>query len=219
MKGIDPMVLLDSYHKYRRWKATITPIAVAAFLFPAALSLMAQSDVPLEKGAVINKVSVRKDPGQSYALYLPSKYSPDKEWPVLYCFDPAARGHIPVERFRQIAERLGYIVIGSNVSRNSLSRKEKVDSVQDLWEDTHQRLAINRERTYACGMSGGARLASYLASSCNGCVKGVIANAAGFMGDAKPTPQLPFVFFGTAGVDDFNYPELRVLSDKLTELG
>ena len=51
------------------------------------------------RGVVIEKVSIQSDPAQSYALYLPSSYTPEKKWPILYCFDPLARGSVPVEAF------------------------------------------------------------------------------------------------------------------------
>jgi hypothetical protein len=37
---------------------------------------------------------------------------------MLYCLDPDARGRIPVERFAEAAGRAGWIVGGSNNSRN-----------------------------------------------------------------------------------------------------
>ena len=51
----------------------------------------------------VEKVECSGAPGQSYALYLPSTYSPDKQWPILYCFDPAYRGMLPLQLFRDAA--------------------------------------------------------------------------------------------------------------------
>ena len=36
----------------------------------------------------------------------------------MYAFDPGARGKLPVELMKDAAERFGYIVVGSNNSRN-----------------------------------------------------------------------------------------------------
>lgn len=179
----------------------------------------AQVQAPLEKGVAIKQVALQKDAGQSYALYLPANYTADKKWPILYCFDPIARGSVPVERFQKAAEKFGYIVAGSNNSRNSMPPKDLVTTLQDLWGDTHQRFSIDEKRVYTCGLSGGARVASFFAFSCKGCIRGVIGNGAGFMADMKPTAQMPFIFFGTAGVEDFNYPELKKLTNNLSELG
>ena len=46
-----------------------------------------------------------------------------------------------------------------------------------------------------------------------------MANGAGFPRDLAPSPQMHFVFFGAAGVDDFNYPELKNLQEPLTKAG
>src|SRR5438045_1728483 len=61
----------------------------------------------VRKGEVIDRVDVPGHPGQTYALYLPSNYTPDREWPVLYCLDPGARGKTPVDRFAAAAEKAG----------------------------------------------------------------------------------------------------------------
>lgn len=199
-------------------KNAISMIVLPLFCAVAALS-QTNTSAEFEKGVVTKHVATTKDPKQSYALYLPTNYTPDKKWPILYCFDPMARGSVPVKRFQKAAEKFGYIVAGSNNSRNSLPPKDLVTTLQALWGDTHQRFSIDEKRVYSCGLSGGARVASFFAFSCKGCIRGVIGNGAGFMSDLKPTAQMPFVFFGTAGVEDFNYPELKKLTAKLTELG
>ncbi len=171
----------------------------------------------IPRGQIVERVQALNDPSQSYALYLPSNYTPDRKWPVLYAFDPGARGRVPVERFKEAAEKYGWIVLGSNNSRNG-----PWDVVVNAWNamltDTHQRFAIDDEHSYATGFSGGARAAVHIAVGCK-CLAGVIANGAGFPGDITPSPQMHFVFFGAAGVDDFNYPELKNLQETLTKAG
>src|SRR5260370_14037602 len=72
------------------------------------------------QGVVIPKVSCATQPDQSYALYVPSHYTREKRWPIVYAFDPFARGSMPVELMKDAAERYGYIVAGSNNSHNGL---------------------------------------------------------------------------------------------------
>src|ERR1700687_4669781 len=72
----------------------------------------------LKAGVVLREVQTLARPEQSYALYLPSAYSSDKRWPIVYAFDPGARGSLPVELMKEAAESYGYIVAGSNNSRN-----------------------------------------------------------------------------------------------------
>src|ERR1044072_7311856 len=72
----------------------------------------------IPRGQIVERVEALNDPSQSYALYLPSNYTPNRKWPVLYAVDPGARGRVPVERFKEAAEKYGWIVLGSNNSRN-----------------------------------------------------------------------------------------------------
>src|SRR5438552_19004603 len=69
-------------------------------------------------GQVIPDINCAADASQSYALYLPTNYDTARAWPVIFAFDPGARGRVPVERYQAAAEKYGYIVAGSNNSRN-----------------------------------------------------------------------------------------------------
>jgi predicted esterase len=188
-----------------------------AILLCACLSARA-SHLPsqeLTRGAVIEKVVCRADAQQSYALYLPTSYAPGKRWPILYCFDPAARGAVPVGRFKDAAEQYGYIVIGSNNSRNGPS--DTLAILNAMLNDTHARFAIDDRRLYAAGFSGGARVACAVGHSLD--IAGVIACGGGFPTNLAPSRATPFVLFGTAGTEDFNYPEMRQLARTLDDLG
>src|SRR5207249_3134996 len=63
------------------------------------------------------------------------------------------------------------------------------------------------------GLSGGARVACNVAIG--GLARGVIACSAGFGGEIPD--KVPFAFFGTAGVTDFNYRELRRVDRELDD--
>ena len=171
----------------------------------------------IPRGQIVERIEALNDSSQSYALYLPSNYTPDRKWPILYAFDPGARGRVPVERFKEAAEKYGWIVLGSNNSRNG-PWDVSVDAWNAMQIDTHQRLAIDDERIYATGFSGGSRVAVRIAIVCK-CLAGVMAGGAGFPVDLAPSPGMRFVYFGAAGVDDFNYPELRNLEEPLTKAG
>jgi len=171
----------------------------------------------IPRGQVVERIEALNDSSQTYALYLPSNYTPDRKWPVLYAFDPGARGRVPVERFREAAEKYGWIVLGSNNSRNG-PWNVVVNAWNAMLTDAHQRFAIDDERSYATGFSGGARVAVRVAVGCK-CLAGVMANGAGFPAELVPSPQMHFLFFGAAGVDDFNYAELKSLQEPLTKAG
>jgi predicted esterase len=189
---------------------------MVVLLAHATAHAITQTD-SIPRGQIVERVEALNDSSQSYALYLPSNYTPSRKWPVLYAFDPGARGRVPVERFKEAAEKYGWIVLGSNNSRNG-PWNVVVNAWNAMLADAHQRFAIDDERMYATGFSGGARVAVHIAAGCK-CLAGVIANGAGFPTDLAPSPQMHFVFFGAAGVDDFNYPELKSLDEPLTNAG
>ena len=173
----------------------------------------AQDQLP--RGEVVDKVVCKSDPSQSYALFLPPGYTADKKWPILYAFDPVARGTVPVKLFKDAAEKFGYIVVGSNNSRNGIDISE---IVKTLWADTHERFAIDERRVYTTGFSGGARVASAVALSYRDAVAGAIVASGG----PRPNVNLSssqLVFFATAGTEDFNFPEMQQLARRLDALG
>lgn len=172
-------------------------LAVPALVHPL------RAEIPT--GRVLATVACSADATQTYALYVPTRFDRSRTWPVLFCFDPGARGQVPVERFRAAAEQLGWIVAGSNNSRNG-PWEANAAAIQAMFGDVGRHLPIDRQRLYVAGLSGGARVACQLAVS--GLARGVIACSAGFMGSETPD-RVPFPFFGTAGLTDFNYRELQ----------
>jgi len=173
----------------------------------------------LPTGQVIESVRGLDNPSQSYALYLPSTYTPDRAWPLLMAFDPSAEGATPVKLFREAAEKYGYIVVGSNNSKNGPTRPA-ADAFEALWRDVHTRFHLDDRRIYAAGFSGAARFSSLVASSCQ-CLAGVILSGAGFPPDHPPSSGLKFVVYAAIGHYDFNFPEIVQLRqaferDKIT---
>jgi predicted esterase len=132
---------------------------------------------------------------------------------VIFGFDPRARGRAPVERFQSAAEAYGYIVAGSNNSRNS-SFAASVASIQAMSADVVKRFPIDAKRVYTAGLSGGARVAMHVALG-SGQIAGVIASSAGYP-DSQPRKSVPFAIFGTAGTEDFNYLEMHQVDRALT---
>jgi dienelactone hydrolase len=183
---------------------------------PATAFAEHQSD-PIQRGQIVERVICAKDSTQSYALYLPSSYAPDRQWPIVYALDPGARGSLPVNRFQAGAEKYGWIVAGSNNSRNG-SAAQSLDAWKAMWEDTHRRFSVDDRRVYATGFSGGARTAILFAHLCGNCIAGVIASGAGLSSGLAPA-EIHFTLFGTAGEDDFNFPELRNLDNALAKAG
>ncbi len=191
-------------------------------MLPIALWLLASTlfaqtpPAQLQTGVILPHQTCAATPDESYALYLPSRYSPDKRWPIVYVFDPNGWGDVPVKAMKDAAERYGYIVVGSNNSKNG-SWKIEGDAAKAMWDDTHARLAIDDHRVYFAGFSGGARVSAVLAQRCK-CAAGVLLDGAGF-GTTPPSRDNSFAVFSAVGIYDFNYPELSELDDKLEQAG
>jgi dienelactone hydrolase len=187
-------------------------VAAAALCIVAGGAWRARSQ-ELPRGVVIDDVKCADDAGQSYSLYLPSTYRPDRVWNLLIGFHPGARGRAIVETYQAAAEQYGYIVAGSNTARNG-PWAISMASVRAMSADLGLRFSVDVNRLYLTGLSGGARVALQVALTNNN-IAGVIASSAGYP-DNKPRGSVPFALFGTAGTDDFNYIEMRQLDRKLT---
>lgn len=202
----------------RLWLFARPVVAVLFVCFGLSLSIpaAAQSRSEFTVGAITDKVVCQADATQSYALYLPTGYTPQRSWPILYGFDPGGRGRQPVELFKDAAEKYGWIVVGSHNSRNGPGVPLN-DIIAALWQDTHERFAIDEQRVYTTGMSGGSRVAASVAIGLPGRVAGVIACGAGFPYAKNPTREMRFAYFALAGVEDFNLIELNQLEESLTK--
>lgn len=168
-------------------------------------------------GTLIPRVPCAGDASQSYALYLPSKFTDKQQWPIIYVFDPFARGDSAAKVVQAAAEKFGYIVVASNNSKNGPAGGSR-EAAAAIWKDTHERLPIDPNRQYFGGLSGGARVATSLAISCQ-CAAGVVANAAGFPINKAPSIDTKFAYFATVGDADFNYEEFAQLRPKFDSAG
>ncbi|MEI6766009.1 MAG: hypothetical protein WCM76_10230 [Bacteroidota bacterium] len=164
------------------------------------------ADPVFEKGAITASVSCEKDRTVTYTLYLPASYDSLKKYPIILAFDSHGTGNIPVELFREQAEKYGYIIAGSNNSRNGQSLEANLGFYDIMLGDLLTRFSVDRTRIYTAGFSGGARVASG-AAILRGGISGVIGCSAGFPQTEKPISQ-KFDFIGFGGTDDMNYAEM-----------
>lgn len=188
---------------------------IILYLLLLPLSLFTSRAEEPSPGIVHEAVICLADSSHSYALYIPSYYNDDPylEWPVIYAFDAAARGSLPVELFREAAEKYGYIVAGSNISENG-PWEPILKAAETMMKDVESRFRIDKARRYTTGFSGGARVATTLAVL-YGTFEGVIGCGAGFSPNYPPHFDLEICYFGLIGERDFNYLEMRRLDDWL----
>lgn len=174
-----------------------------------------QDEKPLEKGVIIGKVKCKKNVIHSYALYLPANFSEEKKYPLIICFDPQGSGTKPLELLKDGAEKYGYILAGSNVSKNGMAWDNTSAHYDILLTDLTERFGIDLTRIYTCGFSGGSRVASSIAIFKGG-IAGIIGCSAGFP-QIKETIKNKFDFLGFAGKDDMNYAEMLNLERSLNK--
>ena len=170
-----------------------------------------------EQGKIIEKVPCAQQPEQSYVLYLPSNYSSSHSWPIVYSFDPGARGSFALQLQKDAAERYGFILAASNNSRNG-PWKPQFAAAQAMVQDTHEKFSIDDRRMYFAGFSGGARVAAQIALTCR-CAAGVMLSGAGLPFGTSLPGDPAFVVFSAVGTLDFNYPEVIPLQEKLAQAG
>lgn len=188
----------------------------------AAAPLRGQAPTPA-RGTVVERVAAAIDPSQSYALYLPSRWSPGARWPLLVVMDPNGQAAVPIERFRAAAERNGWIVASSwNTVAETDSALETNDrAVNTIVADALERFGADSARLYFAGFSGTARYAWALTRRLErGRVAGIIGVGAGLPQPPEVwLPQLranhPFPFFSAAGATDYNLDEMTRLDTVL----
>jgi len=195
---------------------------VLAFLLPHSLFAQVEPSAStratqLEKGKILPRVQCAAHPDQTYALYLPSNYSPDHQWPFILSSDPGARGSVPLELQKDVAEKMGYVLAASNNSRNGPG-KARFEATAATLTDVQQRVAIDTRRIYFAGFSGGARFSSQVALACN-CAAGVLLSGAGFSNGQPPATGTNFPVFLAVGILDFNYSEVVPLQGGLVRAG
>lgn len=161
-------------------------------------------------GKVIPQVSCKSNPAQSYALYIPTGMQ-NKALPVVYFFDPHAEGALPLDKYKALADRYQFILVGSNNSKNGT----QIAAIENIWRaivvDTKIRLHIDTNRMYVCGFSGGAKTASSIALA-HPEIKGVIAGGAA-LPDGTVAGSFPFSFTTIAGEGDLNMTDLISTND------
>ncbi|MGH9789883.1 MAG: TPR end-of-group domain-containing protein, partial [Candidatus Acidiferrales bacterium] len=125
---------------------------------------------------------------------------------------------VPVELMKDAAEKYGYIVAGSNNSRNG-PFAPSYESAAAMAEDLSGRFPVDAKRVYFTGFSGGARASVYVTLACGTCAAGVILHGAGLPSDRPPNKEMNFAVFSAVGTVDFNYSEVVTLQEKLADQG
>jgi pimeloyl-ACP methyl ester carboxylesterase len=164
---------------------------------------------PFAVGKVIEKITCLSDTAESYALYIPAKGN-TTALPVVYFFDPHGSGSLPLHKYKSSADSLGFILIGSNTSKNGNDFQYSEELWRIMSEDARKRLNLDPQRIYTAGFSGGAKVAGYVALH-HPEIKGVLAMGAG-LPDGTPAGNYTFSITAMAGEGDMNMTELVAIN-------
>ncbi len=113
----------------------------------------------VKRGEVTENITSASDPEQSYAVYLPSDYKLSRKWPALFLMDPRGRARVPLDRFVEVAERRGYILVSSYNTASDTSADGNTPALRAMLTDANYMFSINSTRFYLAGFSGTARVA------------------------------------------------------------
>jgi len=157
------------------------------------------------------------DTNLSYAVALPPNYKKGEPIPLLILFDSHGDGLLPVNLFSTEAEKNGFIIAGSNNSKNGMTTDQTTVIYQKMIADIKTRFSIDEQAIYLCGFSGGSRVSGAIAIT-EGGIAGVVGCGAG-LPNMNQNPVSPFSYLAIAGKQDFNYTEMVNLDKSLEQAG
>lgn len=199
-------------------------ISCAGLAVACGVSLRAQIpawDSTRAPGKLIARATAGPDSMQTFAVYLPSGYSSDRRWPVLFVLDPRGRAIQALSLFAPAAESLGIVVLSSYNSLSDGPVEPNIGAMNAMLSAAQRALATDTNRLYIAGMSGTARLAWAFALEQPSHFAGVFSAAAGPILAATGSDELlrrpGFALAMTAGTNDFNWTEVHATARRLEE--
>jgi predicted esterase len=177
----------------------------------------------LEPGSIAGRLTSKLDPRFHYAAYLPPGYRRTAPAPLLIVMDPRGRAMVPLKLVREIAARVGWIVLSSYETAGDDSTAPNAGAVNAMLNDAQSMLNVDARRIYFAGFSGLARATWQFADVASGGVAGIISAGASGPQDAvwriahKAAPTYDVVL--VAGDEDYNLEAVRFEYSRLAELG
>ncbi|MGB5323682.1 hypothetical protein [Lutimonas sp.] len=187
---------------------------IILFLF-CCNNLFPQGD-RFRKGEVIDTIWVDKKFGESFSFYMPKSYEPSLPTPVIFIFEPMARGRTGIDPFIATADTYGYLLVCSNNTKNG-PFEQNYPIIDRLFAKVFTSLKLDPKRVYTSGFSGGGRLASSVALKTNQ-IQGVVSCGAAFTVNSGGLPTTQSFSYATIiGAQDMNYYELTFTHKYLTK--
>ena len=195
----------------------LLPLLLLSFLLSNCDQKKKQNDSVYVSESLPNTIHTTLQPStkdSTYSFYVPANHKKNKS-SVILLFDAHGDGMLPITKYKSLADKYDFILMASNQSKNGNPLATNLGYAKNLMENAIDFFHPDSLRIYACGFSGGSRIASALAIYQGG-IHGVIGIGAGFPPLDKPITH-QFDFCGIAGTQDFNLTEMQELENMLNK--
>jgi len=174
--------------------------------------------ISIRKGAVVDNLAVNDSISETFAIYLPTNYSNEKPWPVIFVFDPEGRGKSVAQLFRQPGEKQGYVIVASNniKSKDSLLNNLRVGT--RLMTRVFNLFSVDRNRIYTAGLAEGAEVASAIPAVYKN-IQGVLAVGDIWLDADLLKKDQNFSIVGLVGTLDFRLYRMKESIQFLSKAG
>ena len=143
------------------------------------------------------KVIVESD----YCYYIPDSVN-KPENPLVFLFDPHAKGNVSIKKYVAQANKYGFVLVASLVSENGMPIEKIRVHTHKVMDEIFEKLPVDKSSVVFAGFSGGGRVASEMAREFKN-IKGVISCGAAEPVNEKGKTKNVLI----CGNEDFNYLE------------
>ena len=151
---------------------------------------------------------------QHFSVYLPAGWKPELHFPVMIFFDPHADGSYPVLKYKGLASKFNFVLMGSNDAENGMNFDQTNAIGSKLINEAILRFSCDSKRITLSGFSGGAKAALAAASTHPEVTSVCYCGAAFPAGSITSIPPA----LGFAGLKDMNYTEVIAFNKALDSL-
>jgi len=161
----------------------------------------------IERGKVYNHLTLNNDTSLSYAIYVPVN-TVRKDSLVFIFFDPHGSGELPVNMYKNLADKYGITLIGNNNSANGTDFNTISSNFSTLLNELKSSYSIAEKNIALWGFSGGSKAAIYNAGLNNNiayCIYG---------GSVMSAQNKNIELLGFNGKQDMNYTDLLTFASQ-----
>ena len=169
----------------------------------------------LQKGIITDSLKIGQK--ESYAIYIPTDFTLEQQWPLVVVCDMQGRGKRAVSMFKNVADKHGFILAGSNNLKDSTSIANNILVLNRLTKKLGESIPIDSTRIYSAGHAAGARFASLVPSFIKQ-YQGSISFGAAIPNYELLTSRNRYHFIGVVGNEDFSYPDMLKVRPTLKRL-